>query len=124
MVDVEHRWLWPANVTRVIDGDTIDVEIDTGFRTVRYERLRLFGVNCPEIHGVSHDAGLAAKKFTTDWCSVVPAGMWPFTIETFKTDVFGRWLARVWHGDRTATDDSVELTQALLQAGHAVPFRK
>ena len=44
---------------RVIDGDTIDVDIDLGFKVfLQKERVRLYGINTPE----SRTRNLAEKK--------------------------------------------------------------
>ena len=44
---------------RVVDGDTIDVDIDLGFKVwLRKERVRLYGINTPE----SRTRNLAEKK--------------------------------------------------------------
>lgn len=38
-----------CTLRRVIDGDTIDVDIDLGFKVwLQKERVRLFGINTPE----------------------------------------------------------------------------
>ena len=38
-----------CNIVRVVDGDTVDVDIDLGFGIwVRNERIRLFGIDTPE----------------------------------------------------------------------------
>ena len=40
---------YKAKLVRVIDGDTIDVDIDLGFKVfLQKERVRLFGINTPE----------------------------------------------------------------------------
>ena len=120
-----HRYLWRADIDRVVDGDTLDVIIDCGFHATRTERLRLLGVNCPEMHGPSSQAGVAAKSFTNSWCNDVQydttRASWPFLVETFKTDAFGRYLARVWPADQP---DGVDLAAALLEAGHAVVYER
>ena len=36
------------NVTKVVDGDTIDVDIDLGFNISYYQRVRLAGIDTPE----------------------------------------------------------------------------
>ena len=36
------------NVVRVVDGDTVDVEIDLGFSLTKKERIRLAGIDTPE----------------------------------------------------------------------------
>jgi micrococcal nuclease len=38
-----------CTIVRVVDGDTVDVDIDLGFDTWRRgERIRLYGVDTPE----------------------------------------------------------------------------
>jgi micrococcal nuclease len=111
-------WAYRARVERVIDGDTLDVTIDQGLHTHRTERLRLLGVNTPELKGPTRPAGLAAAGFVTDWLARVPFDDdWPLIVQTHRGDAFGRWLARVWR--RT---DGACLNDTLLMVGHAVPF--
>jgi micrococcal nuclease len=57
-----------AKVVRVIDGDTIDFDIDLGFSTWQHtERVRLYGIDAPEVkkyRGVTDEEkalGLALK---------------------------------------------------------------
>jgi micrococcal nuclease len=111
----EVKFVWKARLLRVIDGDTFDVSLDVGFRSTRTERLRLLGVNCPERHGPTAQAGLFAKEFTERW--FVNASL-VLTVETFKSDVFGRYLARVYRADGRCLNDD------LLKAGHAVPWKR
>lgn len=41
-----------ANVIRVIDGDTVDLDIDLGFKTYLHSvRCRLIGIDTPESRG-------------------------------------------------------------------------
>jgi endonuclease YncB( thermonuclease family) len=49
-----------AKVTRVIDGDTIEVEIDLGFKIKHTTILRLSGINAPELRTPE---GVAAKRY-------------------------------------------------------------
>lgn len=117
-------WIFPARCVNVVDGDTIDVVIDTGFHCTRTERLRLLGVNAPELHGVTRVEGLAAKVFvqaTVDGWQTAPAGVWPLMVRTRKTDVFGRYLAQVWPAAAGSTADP-DLSALLLASGNAVPF--
>ena len=111
------RWLWRAQVVRVVDGDTFDLLIDRGFRATQIERVRLLDVNTPEVVGVSKAAGLAAKEYAAGWmASVSTTAVWPFLIETYQPkehDAFGRWLVDLW---RVA--DAHNLRQDLLSAGH------
>ncbi len=108
-------WIYRARPIKVIDGDTLDITIDAGFRNYREERLRLLGVNTPEMKAPTREAGEAARQFVTNW--IVWGDTWPLVIETEKSDAFGRYLARVWR-----TMDGACLNDDLLAAGHAVVF--
>ena len=40
---------YKVTVIKIIDGDTIDVDIDLGFNTIlKKQRIRLFGIDTPE----------------------------------------------------------------------------
>jgi len=117
-------WDYRAACTNVVDGDTYDLVIDTGFRTERTERVRLLGVNAPEMHGDAAEAGHAAREFADQWfeAAVKLAGAgwkWPLIVTTTKTDDFGRYLAEI-----VRAGDGASLAEALLAAGHAVPYKK
>ncbi len=43
------QYIYRATLERVVDGDTVDIVIDLGFSTFRKERIRLYGVDAPEI---------------------------------------------------------------------------
>jgi len=53
---------YKAIITRVIDGDTYDFLIDLGFGITYKDRLRLYGVDTPEVRGVERPQGLAVKE--------------------------------------------------------------
>ncbi len=48
---------YKAKIVRVIDGDTYEIDIDLGLSVwVRGERVRLYGVNTPEVYGVKRES--------------------------------------------------------------------
>lgn len=100
-----------AVVGRVVDGDTIDVDVDMGFRAWRMsERLRLAGINAPETRGAERPEGLAAKAWIEE--RLAPGA--EIVIDTEKDpDAFGRWIATIWL-------DGVDLNASMVEAGHAV----
>lgn len=52
-----------ADICRVVDGDTVDADIDLGFNVwLHNERLRFYGIDAPELKGSTRAAGLAAKN--------------------------------------------------------------
>lgn len=113
-------WVYRARMMRVVDGDTIDIELDAGFRSHRIERIRLLGVNAPEARGISRLDGEMATTYVRDWLiSDGAPDAWPLRIQTEKSDSFGRYLGRLWR-----ISDGRELNADLLDSGHAVPYRE
>lgn len=104
-----------AVVLNVVDGDTLDLNVDLGFRLWSRQRVRVLGINCPEMHGASAVAGAAAKAATEDW---VHHRAGPVTVRTHldKMDSFGRLLAEIWGMGESLGD-------YLLVSGHAVSFK-
>ena len=58
---------YSAKVVRVVDGDTVDVDIDLGFGIIySNQRIRLYGIDTPESRTrdlVEKKFGLYAKEF-------------------------------------------------------------
>jgi micrococcal nuclease len=106
---------YEAKLIRVVDGDTIVLEIDQGFRQFRHDQhVRLLGVDTPELNGPDAWKAIAARQFTTMWFRDAPS----VYIESYREreqDSFGRILARVFR-----EGDPVPLNDALLAAGKAV----
>lgn len=105
----------PSWVLRVKDGDTFVIR-NAGITNDEPVRvcLEIAGakavcVNTPE----TGDAGATeATLFTTQWLHEGP-----FTLSACKRDSFGRLLGVVTRGE-------ANLGQALLDSGHAVPYKR
>ena len=104
-----------ATVKRVVDGDTLDLDIDMGLRIHAHERIRLNGIDTPETHRPKSDAervhGHHAKAFVE---AVAPVGTLVF-IRTHKSGKYGRWLADVELVE--ATGPNVDLVELLKASG-------
>lgn len=113
-----HQWVFRARLMRVIDGDTAEFLIDTAFRTTRTERVRLLGIDTPEMRGLEREAGLAARTYAARWYAVQPKTEWPFLLATrTDPDSFGRYLAYVY-----AAETGECLNGVLLLAGMAKEY--
>ena len=106
-----------ARVTRVIDGDTVEAEIDLGFHVTFTVTLRLAGINAPETKGTDRPRGLAATRYLDSLITDLTGGTRELTVRTQKdvTEKYGRYLAVLISGD-------VNLNDRMLADGHAVPF--
>jgi len=108
---------YKCKMVKVVDGDTVDVDIDLGFGVwMRDQRIRLYGIDTPESR-TSDDQekayGLAAKDFVVKWPN---AG--DLTLKTFKDDrgKFGRILGEIWYGGEH------NVNQLLIDNHHAVRY--
>lgn len=91
-------YFYNAVVDKVVDGDTLDVTIDLGFNIWIKERLRLYGINCPETRtkdSAEKERGLKAKKYVMNH---IKATGGEIQIQSFGKGKYGRVLAEVWAG--------------------------
>jgi len=113
------KYINACKIIRVIDGDTIDVEIDLGFKLRTTQRIRLIGVDTPEMTGKDKVNGQHAKDFVQAWCLDNETDLeFDFLIETTKTDSFGRYLGDL----RTIANES--LTETLIYFEHGKRYEK
>jgi endonuclease YncB( thermonuclease family) len=113
-------YTYTAVVERVIDGDTLCVGINVGFGNTLHDKLRLRGINCPEL---PTPEGKAAKLYVQ---KLLPVGSL-IVIKSRKVivDTYGRFVMDVFYS--TTADSTPEeiiasgkyLNQDLLDAGHA-----
>jgi len=117
-----HLWYYRAKIIRVIDGDTCIALIDCGFNSIKMERLRLEGVDAPELRprrgtNVEKLDEKARAKVATERVRELIEGK-QVVIQTKKTGKFGRWLAVIYlPGDSQRT-----INQLLLEEGLAVQY--
>ena len=103
-----------CKILRVVDGDTVDVDIDLGFDIIlSRQRIRLYGIDTPESRTRDLDEkkyGLLAKQMVQDYC---PVGS-TITLRTRKDDrgKFGRILGEFMVYD--AKTDSVRPVNNIL----------
>lgn len=113
-------WTYRATVVRWIDGDTVVLDIDLGFRVTIRETCRLRGINTPETHRVkksSHEykRGVAAKQFAE---SYAPRDSRCFvTTERDKGGKYGRTLVDLV---RQCDEGGPTINERLVSEGHAV----
>ncbi len=112
-----------CKVIKVIDGDTVDVDIDLGFDIMlRDERVRIMGIDTPESRTrdkVEKKFGLASKARLKELIGGKSGPILKTQINKKGEDMrgkFGRIL-----GD-FVTDDGRMVTDILVEEGHAVAY--
>lgn len=94
--------LYSARVVEIIDGDTMDLEIDVGFGIRLWERIRLAEVDTCETRTrdlSEKHRGLAERDYLFDILHGGKGFPDPVHIHCEKRGKFGRWIAHVWFGD-------------------------
>ena len=114
-------YTYKCTVTKIIDGDTIDVDIHLGFDVVlTKQRIRLMGIDTPEsrTRNLEEKArGLLSKQYMIDKC---PVGS-EITLKSLDRGKFGRILGEIWEADVDST--TVEpLNKRMITDGFAVEY--
>ena len=111
--------MYSSTLTDIVDGDTIEVDIDVGFGIVlTRQRVRLYGVNTPETRTLDLEEkarGKLATKFTTDCLTGAK-----ILLEVKGYDSFHRWLSKVYY---SKSDGYILLNSQLVDEGHAVYYK-
>ena len=112
---------YKCKINKVIDGDTVDVDIDLGFGVVLTdERVRIMGIDTPESrtrNKVEKLFGLASKKRLKELLS--KQCILKTEINKDGEDMKGKF-GRVL-GDFVAADGRM-VTDILIEEGHAVAY--
>ena len=102
------------NVLKVVDGDTVDVEIDLGFDLTKKERVRLGGIDTPE----SRTRDLEEKKLglqAKDYLKSLIMNADKLIVRTEKDGKFGRMIGYLYMNPEA----TVSLNQMLIDEGFA-----
>ena len=102
-------------VARVVDGDTIDLDLDLGFSITLRQRVRLIGIDAPETR--TRDAaekarGLETRDYVAGWFKRPGQVL----VRTTKEEKYGRMLADCFR------EGEPSLCAELLERGLAVAY--
>jgi len=106
-----------GRVTKVIDGDTFDVQLQDSSLSEDLIRVRLADIDCPETRGSKAcEAGKNASAYAKTWLQ----SAYVFLDLDDKTgkDQFDRWVAVVYLSENNQPGRN--FNKMLVDAGHAV----
>jgi micrococcal nuclease len=139
---LEDNFVRRVEVLKIIDGDTIYLDIDLGFTVGIKVKARLFGIDTPEKFGVKkwedkdagvfteeYQLGVLASQYTLTW--IIAHAKRKSCVDLFGTEFqkcfvvmkshkgkagkYGRWLAVIHPAD----DSEMTLNDALVNSGNA-----
>ena len=111
-------YTYNAKLDRIVDGDTLDANIDLGFDITIHKRIRLAGIDTPEsrTRDLEEKArGLASKERLKE---LLEGG--EFVVESKEVGKYGRVLGTllVYNGE----DLPININETLVQEGFAVEY--
>lgn len=109
---------WPlysyrATVERIIDGDTISVELSLGCHVYNDRRIRILGYNAPELF--SGDDRVRGAEARTALETIIPPGTRVYVETKLDRTSFDRLLAYVFVED--GNGDLYSVTEAMVSGG-------
>lgn len=109
-------YVYRATLLNVVDGDTLDLRISLGLDVYADHRIRLAGINTPEMNSpdpLTRKLAQEAKAFVVAYLPSEPNAI---TLKTYKDkrEKYGRYL-----GEVSPMDAVQSLNVALVEAGLA-----
>ena len=116
---INKMYTYKAKLDRVVDGDTIDVNIDLGFDISVHKRVRLAGINAPESRTRDLEEkkkGLAAKARLIE---LLDKGN--LVVESKEIGKYGRVIGDL-HIYSDNLDLPININKTLVEEGYAVEY--
>lgn len=107
--------VYPVEVVRVVDGDTLQVRVDLGLETFRLVDIRMEGIDAPEL---PTSKGKAARQWLETY--LTESRIWIDTGEKERW-TFRRLVARLWV---EKSGRRLDAGQVMILNGQASPYPK
>jgi micrococcal nuclease len=109
-------YFYRAEVVSVYDGDTCRVNIDMGFNTeLKNEKIRLSGINAPELKGSEREAGLKSRDFLR---GLILGKQIYLETEKDRKGKYGRYLGTIWLKNDAGVYENIN--EKLVENGFAI----
>jgi micrococcal nuclease len=105
--DASQAESYMATILRVIDGDTVDARVELGLETSRVVRLRLDGMDAPELKTAR------GVEVASELRGMLEGQM--ARVEILRKEKYGRYLAVIWLGDKN-------VNAWMISTGRAVEY--
>ena len=112
-------YIYKAEVIRVIDGDTVVLNIDLGFKFHHITPCRLAGINAPELNSKDEKIRAAAVASKEYLMTLLPEGM-EVTIVSRKLDKYGRPVVVFMPH---YSNERYRVNELMIKSGHATIYK-
>ena len=129
--NIKQEHIYKCKVVRIVDGDTIDVDIKLGFRMrIEKQRCRLYNIDTPESRINTRDEGLIGGKTLSQRRKEKKLGLaskarmkklcgkevYIESLDGGKPEKYGRLLVNLF------TLEGINIGKLLIDEGHAVKY--
>ena len=107
---------YKVEVTRVVDGDTVDVDVDLGFGMIyKKQRVRMMGIDTPESRTRDLEEKFYGKASKANLVRILDGK--DIQMVSHDKGKFGRILGELFVGD-----SKYSINQQQIDEFHAVPY--
>ncbi len=103
---------YKAKIIDVYDGDTVTAIVDLGFLHFQEMKLRLYGIDTPELRGAEKEAGIVVRDLVREMILNKEVEIHSYKDKQGK---YGRYLANI-------IVDGLDINKWLVDNGHAKPY--
>ncbi len=106
---------YKAKLIRIIDGDTIDAEIEAGFDIYVRKRIRLWGINAPERRSKDKDEVKASKRATKRLTEILSLSKGVFELVVHGDGKYGRCLGEIFVNNLSESINNTLIKEGLVK---------
>ncbi len=106
---------YKAKVLRIVDGDTVNLEIDMGMKIYFKSNCRLSGINAPELSStdvVIRESAIKSKEYLA---MLLPINS-IVDLKSISLDKYGRSIGKI------TTNEGVVVNDEMIKSGNAVIY--
>ena len=118
--DDKGPYFYNAELKRIVDGDTVDVEIDLGFKVMTRTRIRVYGIATPETRTrdlTERARGIEAKNMFKHLKKLFGPKVF---LASYGTGKYGRTLGDLWF--QVDAKHWINYSQLMVGEGLAEPY--
>lgn len=106
---------YKAKLLKVVDGDTIDAEIDLGFSVFIKKRIRLHKIDAPETRTKNKKEKILGKRAKNRLLEVLKSNNNKFVLVSHGVGKFGRCLGEIFVNNSS-------INELLIKEGYAIEY--
>lgn len=104
-----------AKLLRIVDGDTIDAEIEVGFDIYVRKRIRLWGINAPETRSRDKAEVQSGKEATRRLEAILALSGGEFELISHGDGKFGRCLGEIFVKEHKESVNQLLINEGLVK---------